>query len=525
MKSSAARNLFLAVLAGGFYQECFAMGPDIVDIGKLFLIALGFFGLIFAGVGAFAAQNRAKGAVVGIGVYVALLVSVYVWMSVSRIPENKRQDAYSLAIKQCRAEEKLLPKTIGIDSFIDEGAALTGDLIYELLLKRNVRAIYIRPQPTDDGTALRYAYPDGEYIGHFTYPISTASQSKGAKYIRLELGHEEEGNCLPAEWTPLYVQDRYKIPPALPKTCLAYSFTDKPDTNHSLRYEKSQNFSETDFGVWSIVDLASNGVIASLTTVDLLPRVSSGGPSDCRSPYTVLAWRITPNPNKQSGFAVRQSIVVASPPFPELVAQRDRLPLIQAMTAKTPFVKGEWEAGGSESALHARWQKAVDEARHSGLGHYDGQGAGYRFSPDDRIEQGAHGRGRLLDWTQRNLIGLQLVETGTKIRTGITWDVSASEGGFLAFTTDWEKNSNQIVARYSRDGTLDWAVRFPGVPEITGCGFGPRQARATDTEIVLSQPSCNNKEGTEWRIQKGDITFYKHPGGQNTQAGDESWPK
>lgn len=432
--------------------------------------------------------------------------------ALAQLPADKRrQEAYRLAIAQCEAEEKLLPKSIKIDSFVDEGAALRGDLIYELLLKRNVKAIYVQPQPTDDGKALRYAYPDGEYIGRFAYPASKAPQPTGSKYIKLELGREEEGNCLPAGWTPLYIQDRYKIPPALPKTCLAYSFTDNPQTHHSLRYEQNQKVSDEQFGTWSIVDLATNKAIASLTTVDLPPRVNSGGPSDCRSPYTVLAWRIRPDPNKQNLFAVSQSIVVASPPFLELIAQRDSLPLIQTRAAKTPFAKGEWEAGSNQTALHARWQDAVDEARHSGMGHYDGQGAGYRLSPDYQIYEGAHGRGRLLDWGQRNLIGLQLVETGTQIRTGINWDVSASEGGFLVFTTDWGKDENQLVARYNGDGMLDWAVQIPGVLEIKGCGFGPRQAVATDTEIVLSQPSCNNKEGTEWRLQKGDISFYKNP--------------
>lgn len=429
-----------------------------------------------------------------------------------RIPgDRRRQEAYAHAIAKCQAEERTLPNSVEIDSFIDEGAALRGDLIYELLLKRNVKAIYVRPQPVGDGKELRYGYPDGEYIGQFTYPASASPQPKGSRYIKLELGHEDEKNCLPEGWTPLYIQDRYKIPPALPKTCLAYSFTDKPQTHYALRYDPTRRIANEQFGIWSIVDLATQKAIVSLTTVDSPPQVSSGGPADCRSPYTVLAWRIKPDSNSQNTYLVKQTTIVASPSFPELIAKSDSLPLIQMSTAKTPFRNGEWEAGGSVSALRTRWHEAVDEAKKSGVGHYSGEGAGYRFSPDYRIEAGAHGRGRLLDWSTRNLIGLQLVETGSVVRGSINWDVSASERGFLVFTNEWGNGKSQIVARYSINGTLDWAVQVPRVPKPGNCGFGPREAWTTDAEIVLSQPSCNNTEGTEWRIKKRDIPFYKLP--------------
>lgn len=422
----------------------------------------------------------------------------------SKIPaERRRQEAYRLAITQCEAEEKILPKSVEIDSFIDEGAALRGKLIYELLLKHNVKAIYV--QPTGDSKKLRYGYPDGEGLGNFTYPASEATQPKGSRYIKLELGREDENTCIPAAWAPLYTQDRYKIPPALPKTCLAYSFTDNPQTHYALRYKATQKISDEQFGMWSIVDLTTNKALASLTTVDIPPRVNSGEPLDCRSPYTVLAWRIQSDPSKLNPFRVKQTTVVASPPFLDLIAKRDGLPLLQMRTIKTPFSSGEW----GQTALHARWHDAVFEAKTSGIGHYLGNKAGYRMSQDDRIYEGAHGAGHLLDWSQRNLIGLQLTETGTQIRKSINWDVSTSEGGFLVFTTDWGKDNNQIIARYNISGTLDWAVQIPGVTELNGCGFGPRQAWATDTEIILSQPSCNNKEGIEWRLQKKDISFYK----------------
>lgn len=81
MKSNTARNVFLAFLAGALNQECFAMAPD-YGIGRVivtaFVLALVIAGLIFAGIGAGIAQNRAKGALVGVGAYVALLASAFV---------------------------------------------------------------------------------------------------------------------------------------------------------------------------------------------------------------------------------------------------------------------------------------------------------------------------------------------------------------------------------------------------------------------------------------------------------------
>jgi hypothetical protein len=423
--------------------------------------------------------------------------------------ERRRQEAFRMATAQCEAEQKGLPESIEIDSFIDEGAALRGDLIYELLVKRSVKAIYVRPQPVSDGRAFRFAYPDGSHIGSFTYPASSAPQGAAAQYLKLEVGREEDGNCLPAAWTPVYAQERYKVPPALPKVCLAYSFTANANTRHALRYQKSQTVAGEQFGTWSIVDLTAGKALASLTTVDLPTRILSGGPSDCRSPYSVLAWRIQPDKQQNNPFALRPSIVVASRPFPQLIADRENLPLVPVQTVKTPYTAGEWEAASSPTAQQARWQQAVHEATRQGIGHYDGQGAGYHFSADYRIYAGPHGKGRILNWKQGSLVGLQLVETGTEIRSGINWDVSASEGGFLAFTTNWDTNQHQIIARYDIEGTLSWAVRIHGQLGIRGCGFGPGQAWATPTEIVLKQPSCHGREGMAWRLEKAAIAFYR----------------
>ena len=131
MKSNAARNLFLAFAAGGFYQECFAMAPDYVGIGQLFLTALGVVGLVFAGVGAGIAQNRAKGALVGVGVYVALLAGTFAWMSVSSkaynrgigemVADRKATTERTVAIMQerCKSDERfVVNRTVAVGSSV-----------------------------------------------------------------------------------------------------------------------------------------------------------------------------------------------------------------------------------------------------------------------------------------------------------------------------------------------------------------------------------------------------------------------
>lgn len=53
-------------------------------------------------------------------------------------------------------------------------ASLRADLIHELLLKRHVKALDVRPQPVNDGKAFQFAYLDGSHIGSSVFPVSSA---------------------------------------------------------------------------------------------------------------------------------------------------------------------------------------------------------------------------------------------------------------------------------------------------------------------------------------------------------------
>jgi hypothetical protein len=415
------------------------------------------------------------------------------------------------AFYEASSEAKKLPTTFDIESIYTEAPVLRNDLIEELLSDRGIEFIETKIRRSTSGQTEGYGWLGMSSISG-EIGLNVGRQGMDKTYARIELSHSGDSRCMPRASLPRSISDRLDSPPFLPDSCIAVSFIDRPTSRYHLIYESNHKWGPP-FGYWSLIDVINGNKLGSITTADSAERPQNGNTG-----HSFLSWRIrrTPGTFKPGPFLVKQSIVVASPPFLELIAQRGSLPLIQQTAAKTPFTKGEWEAGTYPAALHARWREAVDEARHSGIGHYEGQGAGYRFSPDYQIYAGAHGRGRLLDWGQRNLVGIQLVETATQIKSGIPWDVSASEGGFLVFTTDWGNTRrwgdtrNQIVARYNINGTLDWAVRIPGA-DITDCGSEPRKAWATDTEIILAQPSCNNKEGTEWRLKKADIPFYKPP--------------
>lgn len=450
------------------------------------------------------------GLAVPLGILWAITHPISAIQALASMPaEKRRTEAIRLAVAQCEAEEKLLPVSIEIDSFIDEGAALDSGLIYELLLKRNVKAIYVRPQLDEKGKFVKFGSSDNPGTGSFKMPAWDSPNPLGTTYIKLELGVNGEANCLLKEMTPLYVRESYSRPPALPSTCLAYSLTNDAQTQHALRYATTEAILDQQFGTWSIVNLATAKSLARLTTIDTPPAIviSPGDGKHCRAPYSILARRIRPAAGEPNRFKVTESISVASPSFLEVTSQSATLPFIQTELVKTPFKQGEWESRVYD--IQQRWQAATEEAIRTGIGHFYNGGDGFRSSSSEhRIGAGAHGSGRILDWTNRSLVGLQLVGTGTKLGW-VSWEVSASNGGFIAFTNNWVKAREQFVARYDIHGSLNWAVRIPGELGTLGCGFAPQEARETETDIVLVQPSCNHKEGTEYRIPKSKIAFYK----------------
>lgn len=409
--------------------------------------------------------------------------------------EERRRKLYGMAIKRCEAETKLLPDAFDITSVIDEGASLRSDLIYELLVRRGVRAIYVQPMLGVTGTNgikfLRYGLPNGEGSGDWTYKPAVPLP---LPFIKLELASRESGRCAA---NPEFSRpndggdDRFSRPPLLPNTCLAISTTNKPDAQVVLRYLSAKDIGDEEFGRWSLVDILNGKVIASLTTIDIPPRVSSearhGASTDCRSPYSVLAWRVQPKTLHGGEFSVEMHDVAPDPPISELWKQKRSLtPIIPTVTRSLDpkYGSDKYKLLFGEDLYPIAWSTAVAEAVSSGRGHY------------------VHS---ILDWNTRKL-GRLRDDDMKKGYSSVM--VRAADAGYFVFSNDWRgSDSEQLLARYNHEGKLDWAVKIAATGP--NCFGGPRAVEVSPTHIALRTPSCDGGiAGTNWEIRKLDIPFY-----------------
>ena len=425
------------------------------------------------------------------------------------IPDmERRRELYRKAIKRCDAETKLLPDAFDISAVVDEGASLRSTLIYELLVRRGVRAIYVRPvlgPLRGDGTTplLRYGLPDGQGVGDWVY---SPTKLQSPTYIKLELANRESGLCdkstefsRPGDGG----NDRYNRPPLLPSTCLAISATDKPDALVALRYLSGKEVNDEEFGRWALVDLVDSRVIASLTTIDVPPQISSearqGASTDCRSPYTVLAWRIKPKTFREGEFSVEMHDVAPIPALRDLWQQKGSLTTITPTVTRSSEPRSgadKYKLLFGEDLYPIAWSTATAEAVNSGRGHY------------------VHS---ILNWDTRTLRRLR----DDDMRKNY-WDihVRTADGGYFVFDKDWRGSIPKLLARYDLTGKLDWAVNVAATgPD---CYAGPLAVEVSPTLIVLRSPPCDGGvAGTNWELRKLDIPFYAaqmKPASESKQA-------
>lgn len=413
-------------------------------------------------------------------------------------PSGYQSSPYFGKASHQRDQEVLsLPARFYTESLVTEGAVLRNDILFDMLSKRGLRFIEVKIRRITTKENENKGYVSMIYLDQ-EKPITVSAQGIAAAYARIELADSRSPNCIKTEDLPESLTYRINNPPILPDTCLAVTFIEKPQAKMALAYDNKHPWGHP-YGYWSLIDRDTNKTLFSLTSAD-----SATQPSNGNSGHRDLALRIWNwlGYSSEGYRAVKQSIVVADPPFSDVIANKENLPLIQMTRSNISSTTKEWESQTNE--VHARWQGAVNKAAHSGWSDFAAEGAGYYFTDNYRIRAGAHGKGRILDWARKDLIGIQLVETGASIPGSIKWEVSASERGFLAFTNQWEKASRQVVARYNLNGKLEWAFQIHG-EAVVGCGFGPGHARETKTDIFLLQPNCPGKQGKEWRIPKVNI--------------------
>lgn len=405
--------------------------------------------------------------------------------ALSKIPdERRRTELFTMAWKQCDEEAKSLPEFFDIDSFIDDGAGLQTSLIFELLIKRRIKSIYIRPSPINNGQDFRLGIPDGsnERVWHISQ--SAVPNLNQAVYAKLELASLPSGACLPAYAMPSDASTRIGRAPMLPDTCLAVTYTDRPQARFALTYRPSAKVLETQFGYWSIVDLTSNSPIASLTTIDSpsSPGRGAGGRSDCRAPYSVLAWKIAPAAVQKSSMTVQEVKVQPSIRPSDIASRIGPLKLVTPVVTNLSHTKSEAKIRFSAEIYSEGWQLAVSEAKQNGWGHYGSS---------------------ILDWEQLTLKEL-LANEDTKVYG--RWAVATSDKGFFVFPDDWKRSEKNLLARYDASGSFEWAVEINR--SWDRCSIRPLAVETTPTSIVLRAP-CGDKEGVSWEISKKDIPYYE----------------
>lgn len=405
--------------------------------------------------------------------------------ALSKVPEIRRNtELFQIAFKQCEAEQKNIPPSFDIDSFVDEGARLTSDEIFEFLAKRKVKAIYIRPQPINGSELLRFG--SGGREGGWTYARQDVRDPPNAAYIKLEILGKDAGHCLPDSWMPHGQRERYESAPLLPNTCLAGTFTDKPEARYVIRYRPTDVILDKQFGVWAILDLSTNREIASLTTIDT-PANPSWGAVSCSAPYTALVWRIRPDVRLASGRVMDEVQVVASPSINEIGTQLEPPIAVRAEVSRfTAPTRGthNFQKTFQRQYSNAGWEAAVAEASQVGFGNY---GPG------------------LIDWRAKTLTYLR-VEGSTPLSSSLT--VVANAQGYYVLQRNWQDMLPRRLIRYNQQGRFEWAVdiRTDG-PE---CASFPWAIETLPTTIVLRNPACDKgTTGINWTIKKEDIPYFR----------------
>lgn len=396
--------------------------------------------------------------------------------ALSQIPaDRRRRELLSLAWKQCEAEIKLIPSSFEIDAFVDEGAALHSTLMLELLINRKLRAIYVKPFRVVDSNTYNLS-------GFWNISGEKIPQPLGAIFAKIELAKEGQAQCVPKQDLPIELRHRVGRVPLLPDTCIALSFTDKPQASHALKYFATNTVYGEQFGIWSMVSLDDGKPIASLTVFDSLSVPLFGSPTDCRAPYSVLAWRIKPTVTSEKTLIVDEIEVRPNLPLSQIQSKFGPISSVEPKVTKSPYSAADNKLLFKTEIYDEGWKTAVDEAKKTGWGHYGS---------------------RLLDWKRMSLKKLNIAEPGG---FSSNWKVASGGSGFFVFPADWRANNRKLLARYDASGNFEWAIEVSAI--LNECTLAPLRVDTTPTSIFLRSPNCEKTDGTNWEIIKNDIPFY-----------------
>jgi len=369
---------------------------------------------------------------------------------------------------QCDIEQANLPLSIAVDGFLDEGAAIRKDSLLKLFSERRLRFIEVKVRPSPE-VAARVAYPDGDQEGVWVVP------DVNTPYARLELGQKGDPACTAL---PVGVSSRVDRAPFLPDTCITLKPRASPTARYSLTLHPSTAPEPTEYGSWSFINRKTGEKLAVLTTVDTLNSISSGQvsprdaqkpDSDCRSPYTVIIDRLTNFAGKGDVEHPTQLLEVELAKSNADVARIDtsavNVPLLKPVIEQTLYTEQESRELFSPEIWMPEWESSVGRARERGIASYGS---------------------KLIVWPERKLVSLiPTAKTNT-----FPWQVFAVDKGFIVLPTSpsWYETPHNLVARYSRDGSLQWAIRIASQAggSVKCSHFWPQAVYSTATHLVFA---------------------------------------
>lgn len=366
---------------------------------------------------------------------------------------------------RCEVEQEQLPSSIVVDGFLDEGAALRTRVLYALFAERHLDFIEVKV-PQSGADAGRIAYPDGDGESGWFLPSSKGS------YVRLQLGKKGDPACVDL---PYGLSDRMDRPPFLPDTCIAATYSNAPTARYALSLGTGASRDTRQYGSWVLLDRTTGQPIVRLTTTDTPGRVSSAGlglslparplVGDCRSPHTIIVDRLIGSDSARQTQLLLVERVDAKPDVTSIDQAASNMPLVRAISE--PFLYSEAEEGSlfAPEIRQSEWKLAIEQAFSAGYADYGST---------------------LVDLRARRLISL----APTSRANSYPWQVFAVGEAFLVVSTSpgWYETSSNLMALYSRDGRLLWAVHVekPGPADIQCTHWWPQAAYITTTDLVLA---------------------------------------
>ncbi len=369
----------------------------------------------------------------------------------------------------CESEKLRFPKTFAVDGFLDEGALIRKSSLLQLLSDRRLNFIEIAVRRKSDGTGS-IAYPDGSQESEWTVPKGSSP------YVRLELGRVGDPACAVLPYGLAERVDRF---PFLPDTCITMSGMAQPTARHTLSLRPSALPALRRFGSWVLTDRFTGSPELSLTTADTSDFANAGQISGdtqssshgCLTPHTEIVNRLVgPGPLSavQTPQVMRAERLTANADVISVNQSAKSIPLIVPEIESAAYDEDESVALFSPQVRKSDWEAAIRRAKEFGYSNYGES---------------------LLDWPNRKLIKL----VPTQIENPYPWEVFAVNQGFIVLPTspNWHDAPSSLVARYSRNGALLWAIRVTkparAWPAWKGCArWWPQAVYTTATHLVLA---------------------------------------